>query len=136
MRIAQIVLLIWGILLMTPSRASARESGVVLSMTRPLSLGRTQPRPAKLFYVSLGMRDGLKMGDLLTVFEDRPVFNEMTQFPEPVLPIAVGQLKVTQVGEFYSLAQRTQTDRDKEQLGLSPFIEIGDRVQKLSVAPL
>lgn len=95
-----------------------------------------EPLPPKDFYIDMGARDGLKEGEILTVYRLLPVVNALVGAPHNILRVPLGEVKVTILGES-SAATRVHTQRDLAELpALDPqSFMLGDQVQKKTSLP-
>lgn len=95
-----------------------------------------EPVPPKDFYVDLGTRDGVKVGDVLEVFRMLPVVNSMSGGPWHLMKVTLGDIKLTAVGDSTSIG-RIANEREPQSL---PSIDyqgfmVGDQVEMRSQLP-
>lgn len=107
----------------------AQSNGAIIQVARRLRMSYSEPMPPKDYFIDLGQRDGLKVGDVLEVFRYVPVPNRMASGDWHVMKVSVGELIVKQVGESTSVA-RTERERELNSLPAMEYqsLMLGDQV--------
>ena len=99
-------------------------------------MSASEPAAAKGYYVDLGERQGLKLGDILEVFRVQPVLNGVTGDASNFVRIHLGDLKIILLGEYSSIGrvQGLADPKDLPVLDHSTFM-LGDIVEVKSSLP-
>lgn len=108
----------------------ATNHGNIIQVTRKLRMSYREPLPPKEFYFDLGVRDGLKEGDIVEVFRMIPVVNSMSGGAWHLMRVTLGQMRITFVGESTSIG-RSVNDREPASLPSVDYqsFMIGDQVE-------
>lgn len=64
-----------------------------------------EPVPAKEFYIDLGMNDGVKEGDVFSVYRTVNVINMVNGYSPNLMKVPLGEIKIILVGEFTSIGR-------------------------------
>ena len=109
--------------------AFATASGTVIQVARRLRMSYSEPMPPKDYFIDLGERDGLKVGDTIEAFRYVPVPSRMASGDWHVMRVTLGELKVKQVGESTSVA-RFEKERELNSLPAMDYqsLMLGDQV--------
>ena len=115
---------------------AAAPDGSIIYITRKLKMSAAEPATAKDYYVDLGERQGLKLGDILEVFRVQPVLNGVTGDASNFVRIRLGDIKIILLGEFSSIG-RVQSVADPKELPVldHPGFMLGDVVEPKSSLP-
>ncbi len=110
--------------------AHAHKNGNIIQVSRKLRMSYREPNPPKEYYVDLGIRDGVKVGDVVEVYRMVPVVNSMSGGAWHLMRVSLGELKLSVVGESTAIG-RSYNDREPQSL---PSLEyqafmIGDEVE-------
>lgn len=99
-------------------------------------MSANEPASAKDFYVDLGERQGMKLGDILEVFRVKPVLNGVTGDASNFVKIHLGEIKIILLGEFSSIGRINAVTDPKELpvLDHAGFM-LGDEVEPKSSLP-
>lgn len=124
------LLLAFGSLSLVASTAFGSTQGNIIQVSRKLRMSYREPLPPKEYYFDLGMRDGLKEGDIIEVFRMIPVINSMSGGAWHLMRVTLGQLRITFLGESTSIG-RSVNDREPQSLPSVeyPVFMIGDQVE-------
>lgn len=79
--------------------------GTIIHASRPLRLSYTEPLPPKDFYVNLGVRDGVKLGDRLAVRRNLGVGDAFSDASAHLVPVPLADLQIVAVGETACIAR-------------------------------
>ena len=111
------------------NRAEATVTGTVIQVARRLRMTYLEPLPPKDFFIDIGERDGLKIGDTIEAFRYVPVPNRMSSGDWHVMRVSLGELRLKQVGESTSVA-RFERDREISSLPAMDYqsLMLGDQV--------
>lgn len=122
--------------LASPFAFSASQEGSIIYISRKLKMSSTEAASAKDFYVDLGERQGLKLGDILEVFRVKPVLNGVTGDASNFVKIHLGDIKIILLGEFSSIGrvQSVVDPKDLPVLDHAGFM-LGDAVEPKSSLP-
>lgn len=95
-----------------------------------------EPTPPRDYYLDLGTRDGLKIGDVLEVSRQVLVGNAMWSGPSHLLRVGLGEVEILAVGETASIA-RLRAQRAASELPALDFknFMVGDVVEIKSGLP-
>lgn len=128
-------ILIFSVLFSEISFASPQQ-GSIIYISRKLKMSSSEPATAKDFYVDLGERQGLKLGDILEVFRVTPVLNGVTGDASNFVRIHLGDIKIILLGEFSSIGRVNAVvdPKDLPVLDHSSFM-LGDAVEPKSSLP-
>lgn len=118
-------------LLAPASLLATRENGSIIQVQRKIRMSESEPVPPKEYFIDLGSRDGVQVGDQMQVFRQLPVVNGQSGGPWHILRVKIGEMRVAFVGETSSLAREVE-GRDLASL---PPLEyqtfmLGDEVQR------
>lgn len=80
-------------------------NGVIIHATRKLRLSYAEPLPPKDFYVNLGGRHGVRVGDLLTVQRNVSIRDSFSDGTVHVVAVPMGTMRVLSVGETASIGR-------------------------------
>jgi len=124
-RVISILLL----MLLTTLEAQATSTGTIIQVARRLRMSYSEPLPPKDYFIDLGERDGLKVGDIVEVYRYVPVPNRLASSDWHVMKVSLGELKVKQVGESTSVA-RFEREREINSLPAMEYqsLMLGDQV--------
>lgn len=105
-------------------------TGNVIHVSRQLRMSYLEPMPPKDFFVDLGQRDGVKVGDIVEVFRMIPVVNSMSGGPWHLMRVSLGEMKLVFVGESTSIG-RVEVEREPASFPTMEYqsIMLGDQVQ-------
>ncbi|MFM8314874.1 MAG: hypothetical protein ACKOA8_11365 [Deltaproteobacteria bacterium] len=111
------------------SQANATAMGTIIQVARRLRMSYSEPVPPKDYFIDLGERDGLKVGDRVEVYRYVPVPNRMASGDWHVMKVTLGELKIKQVGESTSVA-RYEREREINSLPAMEYqsLMLGDQV--------
>ena len=111
------------------SQANATAMGTIIQVARRLRMSYSEPVPPKDYFIDLGERDGLKVGDMVEVYRYVPVPNRMASGDWHVMKVTLGELKIKQVGESTSVA-RYEREREINSLPAMEYqsLMLGDQV--------
>jgi hypothetical protein len=109
--------------------AHGTVTGTIIQVARRLRMSYSEPLPPKDYFIDLGERDGIKVGDVIEAFRYVPVPNRMASGDWHVMRVSLGDLKVKQVGESTSVA-RFEKDREINALPAMDYqsLMLGDQV--------
>ncbi len=93
-----------------------------------------EPLPTKDFYFDMGTKDGLREGDILTVYRVLPVMNGFSGVPELSMRVPLGEVKVLTAGERVSVGKQETANAELPALESQGFM-MGDLVQLKSSLP-
>jgi len=98
-------------------------------------MSESEPLPEKDYYLSVGERDGLHLGDVVEVFRSYPVMDVASGVPARLIRISLGKLKISILGMSQSVA-RVDELRPPGLLPalVSPSPMLGDEVELVSRA--
>jgi len=88
---------------------SFAASGSILHAARRLRMSSAESLPLKDFYVGLGVRDGVRVGDLFTVRRPVSISNGQSDGNIHLVYVPMGELRVLAVGETASIARSENT---------------------------
>ncbi len=116
--------------------ASAATTGSVIQVSRKLRMSASEPPAPRDYYLDLGQLNGVKVGDLFTVFRVMAVMNENTGDSTNILRIPLGELKVILAGDYTSIA-RMAAPIDLRELPVMnyPIVMLGDEVELKTSLP-
>jgi len=108
----------------------------IVQVSRRLRMSSKEPLPAKDFFFDLGVKDGLRDGDVVAVYRELPVMNGLAGMPEHLLRVPMGEIRVVTAGERVSVG-RVHTAREAADLPAmeSQSFMMGDVVQLKSGLP-
>lgn len=86
----------------------ARDTGSIIQVQRKIRMSESEVLPPKEYFVDLGSRDGLAVGENLQVYRLVSVINGQSGGPWHLLKMKIGDLKVAFVGETSSLAREVE----------------------------
>ncbi len=111
------------------SQANATAMGTIIQVARRLRMSYSEPVPPKDYFIDLGERDGLKVGDRVEVYRYVPVPNRMASGDWHVMKVTLGELRIKQVGESTSVA-RYEREREINSLPAMEYqsLMLGDQV--------
>ncbi|MBY0371580.1 hypothetical protein K2X33_12910 [bacterium] len=84
-------------------------AGSILQSTRRLRMSSIEPLPVKDFYVDLGVRDGVRVGDVFTVRRPVSVTNGQSDANVHLVLVPMGELRVLAVGETVCITRPENT---------------------------
>jgi hypothetical protein len=107
----------------------ASTMGTVIQVARRFRMSYSEPMPPKDYFIDLGERDGVKVGDMVEAFRYVPVPNRMASGDWHVMKVVLGELRVKQVGESTSIA-RFEREREINALPAMEYqsLMLGDQV--------
>ena len=109
----------------------AASDGTIVQVSRKLRMSRNDPVPPQEFYLNIGKRDGLKLGDRLNTYRSLPVVNVLVGEPWDFVKVDLAELRVFLLGESTSVARVVRMKPSTELPGMEhPFIMVGDRVSQ------
>ena len=112
------------------------EGGMVVSVGPRFKMSNQEPIAAKDYFIDLGRREGVKEGDLLTVFRDVVPLHGQTGTPQAPVKVMIGEVVVVAVGERASFVRQSPL----KTAAVLPFSEpavvmLGDEVQTKTRLP-
>ena len=115
----------------------AINQGNIIQVARKLRMSYNEPVPPKEYFVDLGERDGVKVGDFVEVYRMVPVVNAMSGGPWHLLKVSLGDMKLVFVGESTSIGR---VEIEREPASLPSIVEyqafmLGDQVQAKTGLP-
>ena len=118
------------------SLAGATPSGSIIQISHKLKMTAEEPLPEKDFYIDLGSRDGVKVGDSFDIFRKLTVTNVPSGGAVDLFKLPFGELKVYLVGDSASVAHITRTPEFKD-LPVVDYanVMLGDDVRLKSSLP-
>lgn len=92
--------------------------------------------PPKDFFIDIGSREGIRDGDILTVYRVMPVINGLAGTPYHLMRVPLGELRVMTTGEAVSMGRlHVQRDINEMPAMVSQQFMLGDQVQLKSSLP-
>lgn len=115
---------------------AADPRSAIISMERPLRMSASVPLPERRIYIGVGRLDGVKPGDIFTAYRDVPMVDTETGELFDFIPVAVGEIEVTNVGRGASVG-RALASPDQGSLSKLdyPVMMVGDRIRKKESLP-
>jgi hypothetical protein len=122
--------------LFLPSVVSYASSGSIVQVSHRLQMSSKEPVPPKDFYIDLGMNDGVKEGDVFSVYRTVNVVNMVNGYSPNLMRVPLGELKIFLVGEYTSIARMANriAEADLPVLDYPDFM-LGDVVDLKSNLP-
>lgn len=131
------LIFILGFSLVTEAiHAAPASDGTIIYVSRKLRMSSSEGAPPRDFYIDLGQHQGLKLGDILTVTRVQPILNGVTGDSNNFIRVVLGEIKVTMLGEFSSIARvLSHTDPNELPVMDYPGFMLGDVVKPKSSLP-
>lgn len=112
-------------------------SGSILHASRRLRMSVTEPLPAKDFYLNLGARDGLRVGDKLTVQRTVAVRDLYQDGKVHLIPVLLGSLQIIAVGQTAAIGREESMTPAASLPGFQHMgFQVGDEVLAKTDLPL
>jgi hypothetical protein len=104
-------------------------NGTIIQVSRKLRLSYNESMPPKDYFIDLGTRNGIKVGDVFEVTRQIPVQNSLSEGPWHLMKVTLGDIRVYAVGESTAVGH---SDFEREPTAL-PAMEfqtfmLGDEV--------
>lgn len=117
-----------SVLLLTQSAFSA--TGTIIQVTRRLRMSSLEAPAPKDYFVDLGARNGVQVGDVLQVYRMVPVMNQLTGGAWHLMKAILGEVKIYMVGESTCVGH-LESDRDLSSIPVHdyPNFMLGDQVE-------
>jgi len=127
------LILILSLFITTQNSFSA--SGSIIQVTRRLRMSYMESLAPKDYFIDLGHRNGVQVGDILQVYRMVPVMNQLTGGAWHLMKAVLGEVKIYMVGESTCVGH-LESDRDLSSIPVHdyPNFMLGDQVE--SKAPL
>jgi hypothetical protein len=115
----------------------AANPGTLIQVTRRLRMSFNDPVPPKDFFIDLGTRNGVKVGDVFEVSRHLPVNNALSGSPWHLMRIVLGEIRIYAVGESTAVG-RAEIEREPSSLPAMDYsvFMVGDEVQLKTNLPL
>lgn len=129
-------LLILSILIVTTQSFAA--TGTIIQVSRRMRMSSLEPLAPKDYFIDLGDRSGVKVGDILEVYRMVPVMNQLTGGAWHLMKVVLGEIKIYMVGESTAVGH-LESDRELTSIPVRdyPNFMLGDVVEaKAPLAPL
>lgn len=120
--------LMWLLLVGVIPSSFALE-GVIFHVSRKLRLEKEEPIAPKEFYIDLGEKQGVQIGDIFKVYREMVMVDDKTGDASSLMRVELGDLKVIFVGDYDAIG-RIERVVDPKQLPNLDYssILLGDRV--------
>jgi hypothetical protein len=129
-------LLILACVFFNASPAWGSTDGTIIQVTRKLKMTASETSPAKQYWLDVGERNGIKAEDTFEVYRTIGVVNGITGEPSGIFRVLMGEVKVSMVGEFTSLAKVSQQREAKDLPVMDfPWLMVGDQVKLKTSLP-
>lgn len=116
--------------------ASLAEAGTIIQVSRRLRMSNVEPNPPKDFFIDMGTRDGVREGDVMTVYRFVPVLNVLAGAPHQLLRVVLGEIKILSAGESVAVGRVLQERAPNELPAMdSQAFMMGDQVERVGSAP-
>lgn len=111
------------------SSPSPAVNGAIIQVNRKLRLSYNDPMPPKDYFIDLGTRNGIKVGDILEVTRQMPVRNSLSEGPWHVMKVSLGEMRIYVVGESTAVGHM-EFEREPSSLPTMDFptFMLGDEV--------
>lgn len=105
-------------------------TGSIIQVTRKLRMSANETLPPKDYFLDLGQRNGVKVGDVYEVTRQIPITNAFAGGAWHLMKVTLGEVKIYAVGESTSVG-RVEVERDPSSLPAMEYqsFMIGDGVQ-------
>ncbi len=114
---------------------SLQAGGAIVQISHRLAMKSGEVTP-KDFFLDIGLKDGLREGDLVQVYRWVPVMDAYSGRPYHLLRVRLGELRLQRVGEAVSLARIHKVSDPNELPAMdSPSFMLGDQVAFKSDLP-
>lgn len=116
------------ILLGSISSAFALE-GVIFHVSRKLRIEKDEPVAPKDYYIDLGAKQGIRIGDTFKAYREMLMVDDKTGDGNSLMRVELAEIKIMFIGEFDSIG-RIERAVDKKDLPSLDYatILLGDRV--------
>lgn len=123
------------ILVLLTLAPTLHANGVIVHAARKLRLSYAEPTPEKDFFINLGRRDGVRVGDKYPVQRPVSVRDSQTDGTIHVMGVPVGVFEVTVVGETAAMGRQQLFATPAVSMQYLTFM-VGDEVLTKTSLPL